>query len=334
MVNEGSVLKRSLLPVALRVIAIVCGLWVAGADSAWAQVQVFPNTPDAQITTHTLRQKAPADECWAYLGPGAAPLPMFTNPSDCARYAADPPAKPKVNQAYIWGVAESSDSLWFGTFANGNCVTQAGSSPANLNNPDGAPTAYVSDSWVCEYYDSPYYPTLYPNALIGDTRTPRAYQYDKATHALIDKTPRYPALPPGGYLDPVKNPEGIFPLLIQTRGIRSAAVYNNVVLLAGPNLSPWAASPYLPGTRPPEHFSAAVRCSAITTSASFSTLTAFCILPSEPTTAPVKSAAERSCGLNPSVVAGCTFNPATSLPCFLLNGGTPQRRCHRPLSVR
>jgi hypothetical protein len=125
--------------------------WIAGLIGI-AQIQSFPNLPSTEITIHSLRQKAPPDECWAYLA-SPAPLPMWTDPKDCAKYPTNPPAKPKVNQAYVWGMAETSDSVWFGTLAAGNCVTAAGVTASNSGHPNGAPTAYATDSW--EYYDSP-----------------------------------------------------------------------------------------------------------------------------------------------------------------------------------
>src|SRR5262245_48219873 len=190
MFDRRNLVGKSCVPFFLTALFIISLLAVAGVEPAQAQVQAFPNTPDTQITVHTLRQRAKPDECWAYLA-SPSPLPMFTDPTDCARYNTNPPAKPKVNQAYIWGAGETSDSIWFGTFANGNCVTQAGSTPSNNTHPNGAPSAYLTDAWVCEYYESPYFPALYPNALIGDARTPRIYQYNKSSHGIIDRTPDY-----------------------------------------------------------------------------------------------------------------------------------------------
>jgi hypothetical protein len=74
---------------------------------------------------------------------------------------------------------------------------------------------------------------LYPNARIGDTRTPRTYRYFKSTGDLVETTPKASA-----WYEPTKNPSMVHPLLIQMRGIRAAAVYNNVAILAGPNLNP------------------------------------------------------------------------------------------------
>ena len=71
---------------------------------------------------------------------------MYSDPANCAQYATNPPAKPKVNQSYIWGITETGDNIWYGTFANGNCVTQAGSTPANNGNPNGSPNAYAVPS--------------------------------------------------------------------------------------------------------------------------------------------------------------------------------------------
>ena len=80
--------------------------------------------------------------------------------------ATDPPAKKKVNQSYIWGITTAGSAVWFGTFANGQCITQAGVAP---------PTPYQTDSWVCEFGNSPYVPSPFPDGRIGDARPPRAY---------------------------------------------------------------------------------------------------------------------------------------------------------------
>ena len=169
---------------------IAGSLFVVAPRDAMAQVHTFPNTPDAQSTLQVLRAKAAADECFAYLAL-PAPLPKFTNPADCSIYATDPPAKKKVNQSYIWGIATAGSTVWFGTFANGQCITQAGVAPA---------TPYQTDSWVCEFGNSPYVPSPYPDGRIGDARPPRAYMYKQGSgkpgqpSTLTDKTPRYPAL--------------------------------------------------------------------------------------------------------------------------------------------
>jgi hypothetical protein len=301
-------------------------LLTSGSDSASAQVQVFSNSPSTQITTHAVRSKAAPDECFAFLA-NPSPLPKFTDPTRCASYPVPTgmePAKPKVNQSYIWGLTESGDSLWWGTFANANCVTQAGSVPAT-GNPNGAPNAHLTASWVCEYYDSPYYPSPIADARIGDFRPPRAYQYSKTTRTTVDKTPRYPV-----FVTP-NNPEGIQLNLYTTRGIRSALSINGLIILAGPSLDPtrglnvfaWDANTgaFL-GARP---------------LSGYNNIRQFLVVNGVAYTAVGKNQCSdgactptiiggRILRMEPTIVPGCTYSPApgnpTPPPCFLLNGGT------------
>ena len=77
--------KRARLAVQSMLCVIAIFVFGYAADSARAQVQAFRNTPDMQIASHTLRQKAPADECFAYLA-NPSPLPKFTDPTKCSTY--------------------------------------------------------------------------------------------------------------------------------------------------------------------------------------------------------------------------------------------------------
>src|SRR5262249_31659059 len=90
----------------------------------------------------------------------------------------------------------------------------------------------MTDAWACEYYDSPYYPSVLPDARIGDFRPPRIYSYSQTTQVVTDRTPRY-----GAYANPITNPEGTYNLLNIIRGVRSAATYNGVILMAGPSVT-------------------------------------------------------------------------------------------------
>src|SRR5262249_21210240 len=152
----------------------------------------FPNEDGTQIAVHTLRGKAKTDECFAYMS-SPSPLPTFSDPTRCDSYPIQqgmPPAKPKVNQGYIWGLTTSGDDVWWGTFANPNCITVAGSIPTSAN-PNGAPNAEITDAWTCEYFDSPYYPSVLSDARLGDFRPPRVYSYSQTTHVVTERTPKF-----------------------------------------------------------------------------------------------------------------------------------------------
>ena len=160
----------------------------------------------------TLLAKAEADECYNGIGMSYAPL---ASGGSCASGET-----PKVNEAYVWGLAKAGDDLWFGTVANTHCLvlgTFLGSTTSNENN-----------SWVCEMEDSQYKDwladisgnnafLLIPDAL-GDWRIPKIYVYNEITGALDDKTP-------------------LSPLVAKTVGFRSAGTSGEVVFLAGPSLS-------------------------------------------------------------------------------------------------
>src|SRR5262245_6915042 len=96
---------------ALRSLPIALGLFLLfGIRPADAQVQAFSNAGDLRTVLRTLIAKAPNDECFAKLS-NPPLLPRFTDPANCAQYGTNPPAKPKVNQSYIWGITENGDSL-------------------------------------------------------------------------------------------------------------------------------------------------------------------------------------------------------------------------------
>lgn len=163
----------------------------------------------------TLLAKAQPDECYAGLG---------------QPYPAGPPcpagSQPKVNQAYVFGLTDSHDRLWFGTSANQLCTvlgtvvdTLAGAGlPIDLAGDNGA--------WVCEYGQSDFRNVFEPipsagfdtlPATLGDWRPPKIYSYDLDTGELVDRTP---------------DDE----LIDNTLGIRSAGAIGELAILAGPNL--------------------------------------------------------------------------------------------------
>jgi hypothetical protein len=162
----------------------------------------------SNVYTHELLAKAAPDECFNGLGAGVT----FALP-DC------PGGQPKVNEAYVWGLTDYQDSMWFGTAPNVHCLVMGGFL--------GSTSPITTNSYVCEFGLGPYSTTL--PALIGDWRPPSAYVYDITADALTEVTPNGQG---GRPFDP---------RLIRTLGIRSAATLGDYVFLAGPALTPTAS---------------------------------------------------------------------------------------------
>jgi hypothetical protein len=247
-------------------LAIAGGLF---AGLAAAQTQVFEPIPNASqpntaivglnTTTGIVRAKAPVDE-WFCVAGGSTPfknglvdangidvqvqfdLPLSPNPNNkClsgGEFAGSPRVN-KVNQGYLWGATLVGNQIFFGTTANGQCVTEGG-----INGGGGTP--YDSTYWTCQFVDSPYVPFPLP-AAIGDNRPPRFYKYNISTGVVTDITPKMGGSPPpvtcGVYTS--TNPYCMDPLWYATRGIRAATSYvetqgqgagHTFILVSGPAL--------------------------------------------------------------------------------------------------
>ncbi len=142
-----------------------------------------------------LLAKAQPDECFDGLGSSYPPGPPCTS------------GQPKVNQAYVWGIAKAGAHIWFGTAANVHCLVFGGMLGLTL--------PHQTASWVCEFGESQLSPPV--PASVGDWRPPRIYRYDTLTGTLTEKSP-----------PDVR--------LARTLGLRSAGTLNGVILLAGPAL--------------------------------------------------------------------------------------------------
>jgi len=150
--------------------------------------------------------KAMPDECYKGLGLNG-PLPIEKPP--CVA-----PAIAKTNQAYLWSMATANnDDVWFGTAANVLCTAQ---DPIN-------PVPRQTAGYACEFGLSPYAFASGGNlpAIYGDWRVPLIYLYNESTGQLTDMTP--------------VGPSGL--VTATTLGLRAAAVIDDLVLLAGPNLN-------------------------------------------------------------------------------------------------
>jgi hypothetical protein len=144
-----------------------------------------------------LLAKAEPDECFA--GPGLIEPP-------------GPPCEvgqPKVNQAYVWGLAQSGKSLWWGTGPNVLCLVLGAF--LGLGDP------IVTDSYACEFGASELSPPVPP--ALGDFRPAEVYRYNTRNRRLVEETPD----------DPLFN---------TTLGMRSAGALDNIVMLGGPGLDP------------------------------------------------------------------------------------------------
>lgn len=145
-----------------------------------------PLTPQSPVTnlnsaTGTVRVKASPDECWSGLGQNTKF--DFVNQQNPAM-PCNTGQIPKVNQGYIWGSAVVGTQVFFGTFANPDCV---GSGSGGETVPYQA-----GDYFACEFRKSPYAIERggpYPGE-IGDLRPARMYIYDAPNHTVRDITPR------------------------------------------------------------------------------------------------------------------------------------------------
>lgn len=123
----------------------------------------------------------------------------------------------KSNRGYLWGLTSSGDTLWFGTGSNimpvgFGALLDTRNEDSDRDLEELVPALEFTDL-VMEFAKS-----TYENGelgLLGDYRPPRMYTYDIGSQVLKDITPDDP-------------------LVDKTFGIRSAAYFNGVVLLAGP----------------------------------------------------------------------------------------------------
>lgn len=186
------------------------GQQVEALEDFWQEMygpQVGPQLVDEFIGTLDRQRlaKAQPDECYDGIGQPYPPGPP-----------CDGGGVPKVNQAYVWGLAKAGHTLWFGTAPNVHCLVLG----ALMDNLIGLPLPHETDAWVCEF-DGTTYPSPLDGPLppaMGDWRPPKIYAYDLSTQTLTDKLVRYD------------------PWLTRTLGIRSAGSLDNVVILAGPDL--------------------------------------------------------------------------------------------------
>lgn len=155
-----------------------------------------------------LLAKAKPDECFGGIGASYAPITA----TGCTA-----PRVPKVNQAYVWGLAKTDNDLWIGTAPNVNCLVEGGY--LSLTSP------YKTASWACEFGASGYRAMYAPAvpATIGDWRPSQILRRSLKDGSLADL---------GQTMDLPGRQR-----LAATLGLRSAGTHRGVVILAGPALN-------------------------------------------------------------------------------------------------
>jgi len=199
-----------------------------------------PTTPNTEITNLNsavgyVRAKATPDECWTGLGENTRWdfINQQTLWMPCGAGQI-----PKVDQGYIWGQVRVGNQIFFGTFANPQCL-------GPLVNTTPQPVV-LDNAWACEYQDGAYANVNggpLPPAL-ADYRPPRMYIYDIPSKTIRDITPKLGGSPPSS----VCGPTGTDPLCTDllwntTIGIHSATSYvepttnNTYVIVSGQALA-------------------------------------------------------------------------------------------------
>jgi len=198
---------RFLVAAALGAVLATVGRGVAAAQSQSSVGMPPGGTPAAASLAVNVLDKAAPDECFFGIGSPQNQFPATSCPA----------GTPKVNQSYVWGLAQYKNTLWFGTAANPLCeVISALFSAAGVAAPP-----FQTQSYVCEFAQSHFLvdnPQVPPE--LGDWRPPLIMSVDLATGEVTDRTPNDPRIQ-------------------QTLGLRSAVATNNkVVILGGPVLAP------------------------------------------------------------------------------------------------
>jgi len=171
-------------------------------------VQPSP-VPPGETYDYQVLAKAEPDEWFTAIGdvPVAITQPK---PTDAAR--------PKVNQDYVWGMAESNGRIYFSS--SGNVLCQATGAIGGAGLDGDINLVHVAEGAQSQYplpeIAEPY------RALLGDWRPPEMHVYD-------------PTKPPEDAYQNI-TPEDE-PLLDTTLGLRSVGATDQVVLYAGPDLT-------------------------------------------------------------------------------------------------
>jgi hypothetical protein len=193
--------KNMKLYVAFVGILLVCGILLS--QSAFAAST--PGTQGMEKYDTTRLAKAAIDECFFGVGSSSNIWPYSGTCGDCYNLGGNP----KVNQAYVWGIAKNGNNIWFGTAPNVHCLVMLGYLQSN--------TPVLTDSYVCEMSQN-----VVPGT--GDFRPPDIFLYNTMTKALTKKNLLITtAGPPHSSR------------FAATIGLRSAGTLGDVVFLGGPS---------------------------------------------------------------------------------------------------
>jgi len=205
---------RNAISAMLGLVALAGLAGCSGSSSSTPSSTVTATPVPTPVPLATKRMsKADPDECFYGVG-NVNNLYPATSTCPQVMLQGAPSTPNKVNPAYVWGLTQTGNTLWFGTAPNVLCLvigTLLSQLQATLN-------PILTDSYVCEFGQSIYrsqHPAIPP--ALGDVRPPQIYYYNTATQMLTVATPNDP-------------------LLAATVGIRSAGNENGVVFLGGPNL--------------------------------------------------------------------------------------------------
>lgn len=194
-----------------------------------ASVNAPSLTLSAPLKRELLASAAP-DECFGGVGEAYGQLQTDGNGNPVCPDGQ----QLKVNQAYVWGLAQADRTLWFGTGPNINCLATS---------QFIGPMTSLTDSYVCEGAQSKNLQTQFfvdlkdelvtkglteeqaDNLIsrLGDWRAPDLFTYDLDSQELVQ-------------IDGQVTGEGA-ELLARTVGIRSAGAIDDFVIFAGPDIA-------------------------------------------------------------------------------------------------
>jgi hypothetical protein len=204
--------------------------------SYWLLNSTATPTPATTPYTSSVVAQAQVDECFyglaaynttfadlnnnsffgAYYGP--SPKDLSSGALTNCINAASSGAKPKINQAYVWGLTANGSDVWFATVANTLCVVLDEFSYA------------FSQSWPGPTQNSDYVCDAVTANPLEDFKPPRMFVYNSNSQILTDLTGSVKAngvFPDPNLLD--LNP--LAPKLVF--GLRSAGNHDGVVYFGG-----------------------------------------------------------------------------------------------------
>lgn len=197
--------KQKNIPLFILCFAILIAYGTLLSQSAFAAST--PGTQGMEKYDTVRLAKAAIDECFFGVGNPGNIWPYSGTCDDCYNLGGTP----KVNQAYVWGIAKNGNNIWFGTAPNVHCLVISGYLGSN--------TPILTDSYVCEMSQN-----VVPG--FGDFRPPDVFLYNTVAKTLTKKNILIMMAGPPHYQR-----------FLSTVGFRSAGALGDVVFLGGPAAS-------------------------------------------------------------------------------------------------